>query len=288
MATTITNRANLQYTYGAVTETVASNLASTVLNDPLTVTKSALETAYRNGEDLTYVITMINGSDATLTNVKITDDLGTYDVAQGVSVTPLTYDGPAQLLLDGVFSQMLTPAINADSVVFTIPQIAAGTTATILYKATPNDYAPMIEDSVITNTASYQPAGAGAPITAQHELPVDAYADVTIEKEMTPNPITDGGTLTNTFTITNTGNVEATDLVLSDTFQTPLTDLTVSIDGTAVPASDYSFTGNTLILPVDGATTEITVPAAAYTQDPATGVVTFVPGVVTVVVTGTI
>ena len=37
MATTITNRANLRYTYGAVTETVASNLASTVLDDPLSV-----------------------------------------------------------------------------------------------------------------------------------------------------------------------------------------------------------------------------------------------------------
>ena len=40
MATTITNRASLRYTYGDVTETVASNLASTVLNDPLTVAKA--------------------------------------------------------------------------------------------------------------------------------------------------------------------------------------------------------------------------------------------------------
>ena len=36
------------------------------------------------------------------------------------------------------------------------------------------------------------------------------------------------------------------------------------------------------------AQTELTVPAATYTQDPATGAVTSVPGVTTVVVTGTI
>lgn len=284
MATTITNRASLRYTYGTVTEIVSSNLASTVMNDPLTVTKSSLETAYRSGEDLTYVITLENGSDSTLTGVTVTDDLGTYTL-DGAEVTPLTYDGPAQLYIDGVFSAVLQPVIAGDSVTFTIPQILPAQTATVLYKATPNEYAPMTPDSVITNTASFTPAGA-QPITAQHTLPVDSYALVTIDKEMTPNPITDGGTLVNTFTITNTGNVAATDLVLIDPFMTPLSNLTVTVDGTPVPEDAYTFENNTLTLPV-GTAFELTVPAATYTQDE-TGLVTFVPGVTTVVVTGTV
>lgn len=286
MATTITNRANLRYTYGAVTETVASNLASTVLNDPLTATKSSLETAYRNGEDLTYVITMTNGSDVTLTDVTIVDDLGTY-TASGVSVTPLTYKGPAQLFFDGVFSSVLEPVVLENSAAFTIPQLQPGRTATILYKATPNEYAPMTPDAEITNTAAFSPAASVQPVTATHTIPVDQYASVSIDKEMTPNPITDGAALVNTFTITNTGNVEATDLVLTDTFMTPLENVTVTIDGTPVPAGSFTYEQNLLTLPV-GTQTPLSVPAATFTQDPTTGVVSIVPGVTTVVVTGNI
>ena len=103
MAVTITNRASLRYTYGAVTETVASNVASTVVNDPLNMTKTSLETAYRAGEAITYIITVTNGTDAALSNVTIEDDLGAYSVSALQTAVPLTYEGPAQLYSDGVF-----------------------------------------------------------------------------------------------------------------------------------------------------------------------------------------
>ena len=288
MATTITNRASLRYTYGDVTETVASNLASTVLNDPLTVAKSSLEAAYRSGEDITYIITVTNGSDIALPDVTITDDLGTFTTTQGVSVTPLTYTGPAKLYIDGVYVREITPTVEAYSVAFPIGQIAPTATATILYRATPNEYAPMTGGAAITNTASFTPAAAVASIEAPYTLPADAYAAVTVDKSMSPNPISDGAALVNTFTITNTGNLEATDLVLTDTFQTPLADVVVAVNGVTVPETDYTFTGNTLTLPAPGAATTISVPAAAFTQDETTGAVAIVPGVTTVTVTGTI
>ena len=288
MATTITNRASLRYTYGGVTETVSSNLASTVLNDPLTVTKSALEPAYRSGEDVTYIITVQNGADVALPDVTIVDDLGTYTTAQGVSVTPLTYAGPAKLYIDGVYVRDLTPTVEADSVSFPIGSVSPTATATILYRATPNEYAPMTDGAAITNTASFTPAAAVASVEASFTLPADAYADVTIDKAMTPNPISDGAALVNTFTITNTGNLEATDLVLTDTFQTPLENVVVAINGATVPETDYTFTGNTLTLPAAGAATTLSVPAATFTQDETTGAVSITPGVTVVTVTGTI
>ncbi|MBR0082193.1 MAG: DUF11 domain-containing protein [Clostridia bacterium] len=287
MAVTITNRASLRYTYGAVTETVASNVASTVVNDPLNMTKTSLETAYRAGEAITYIITVTNGTDAALSNVTIEDDLGAYSVSALQTAVPLTYEGPAQLYSDGVFASELTPAVGQDSVSFTIPSIAPGSTATILYKAVPNEYAPMEPDSAITNTATFTPA-AGDPITATYSLPVDTYAAVSIEKEMSPNPVTGGGTIRNTFTILNTGNTEATDLVLSDPFQPALNNLTVSINGTPVAASDYTYVGGVLTLPAEGAATVLSVPAATYTQDPDTGVVSSLPGMTVVTVSGTI
>ena len=287
MATTITNRASLRYTYGAVTETVASNTANTVVNDPLTVSKSSLESAYRAGEPITYLITVTNGSDATLTNVTITDDLGAFEPSAGLTVTPLTYTGPAKLYQSGVFSAELTPAVAQDSVSFTVPSIPPAANVTILYKATPNEYAPMDVGSEITNTASFAPT-VSEPITAQHTVPADAYAAVTIEKEMTPNPVTGSGPLVNTFTITNTGNVAATDLVLSDTFNPQLSDLTVTVNGAPAAASDYTYENGVLTLPAEESALALTVPAATFVIDPTTGVITSTPGVTTVTVTGTL
>ncbi len=288
MATTITNRASVSYRYGAVTETVSSNLASTVLSDPLTVSKSALETAYRAGEAITYVITVTNGSTVPLSDVTISDNLGACESAQGVSIAPLSYVGPAKLYLDGVYQSELSPVTTEEGVAFTIPAIPQATNATILYKATPSAYAPMTPDSAITNVASFSPAAGTEPITAQHTLPVDSYAALTVEKEMSPNPISDGGVLVNTFTITNTGNVEATELVLSDVFMTPLSGVSVSIDGSPVAADDFEFADSTLTLPADGASLSLTVPAATFAEDPDTGAVTMTPGVTVVTVTGTV
>ena len=78
MATTITNQARLQFTYGGTTATAASNIASTVMQGPLAVTKSVLESAYQNDSELTYIVNLTNSGAATLTNIFVIDDLGTY------------------------------------------------------------------------------------------------------------------------------------------------------------------------------------------------------------------
>ena len=114
------------------------------------------------------------------------------------------------------------------------------------------------------------------------------YADVSIVKDMSPSTITDGSTITYTFTLYNYGNTAATDVVLRDAFNPAPGNLSVSINGTAVPSGDYTYTAGVLTLPDTGAATTLTVPAATFTQDTTTGVVSVTPGVTTVVVTGTI
>lgn len=49
-----------------------------------------------------------------------------------------------------------------------------------------------------------------------------------------------------------------------------------------------NYTAGVLTLPDTGAATTLTVPAATFTQNTTTGVVSVTPGVTTVVVTGTI
>lgn len=46
MATTLTNQATLTYNNGSATRIVSSNIATTTLQEPLTVSKNALATGY--------------------------------------------------------------------------------------------------------------------------------------------------------------------------------------------------------------------------------------------------
>lgn len=282
---TIINQASLTYTYGATTASVLSNPAQTVLNATLSVEKRVLETAYRADDELTYIVSLTNEGESTLSGIEITDNLGAFTPAGAAAhVVPLTYAGPAELFLDGVFSETLTPQLTDAGVVFTIPGIPAGSNALLLYKARVNEYAPLDAGSEITNTVSVD---ASEPLSASATIPVDSYADVTIEKEMSPNPIADGGLLTVTFAIENAGNTEATGLVLTDAFPVPLEDVAVTVNGT--PVTDFTFDNNTLTLPAAGSPkTTLAVPAATFTRSEPGGTVTVDPGKLTVIVTGTV
>ena len=281
----ITNQANLTYTYGTTTASVLSNIASTELASPLTAEKRALENAYRLNTDLTYIISLNNESESALTNLPVLDNLGSYTPEGATSpVLPLTYTGPAALYLNGVFSEELTPAVQEDGVLFTIPEIPAGANALLLYKATVNGFAPLAPGSEIENAATI---GQTDPVTVSATVPVASYADVSITKEMTPDPVTDGAAMTVTFTIEHRGNEAATDLLLVDDFPLTLSDASVTVNG--APVTDFTFENQRLTVPAAGSTqTTLTVPAATFSQDPASGAVTVVPGVLTVVMTGTV
>ena len=79
-------------------------------------------------------------------------------------------------------------------------------------------------------------------------------------------------------------NEPATGLQLTDDFPIALSDLSVAVNG--APVTDFTFEDNLFTLPAGGATT-LSVPAATFTQDD-TGAVTVNPGVLTVVLTGTV
>lgn len=278
----ITNQANLTYTYGATTASVTSNVAETEWNAALSAEKQALENAYREGSALTYLIALKNTGAAAVENLTITDNLGAYTPAGAAApVVPLTFTGNASLYVNGTFSEALTPTPTENGIRFTVPSIPAGADALLLYQATVNGFAPLSAGSEITNTAAI---GDAEPLTVSATVPVAEYADVSIEKEMTPNPITDGAQMTVTFTIENRGNTEATDLVLTDEFPLSLSDPAVAVNG--APVTDFTFENDLFTLP-SGTQTTLSVPAATFTQDE-TGAVSVTPGVLTIVLTGTV
>lgn len=278
----ITNQANLTYTYGSTTASVASNVATAEMNAALSAAKRVLDESYRLNSDLTYILSFENGGSSAITDLPVLDNLGAYTPEDATApVQPLTYTGPAALYIDGVFSAELTPAVQEYGILFTIPEIPAGSNALLVYQATVNGFAPLAPGSEIENTASI---GTTDPLTVSATVPAASYADVSITKEMAPDPVSTGDTMTVTFTIENRGNGEATDLQLVDDFPLALSDVGVTVNG--APLSDFTFENNTLTLP-SGTQTTLSVPAATFTQDE-TGAVAVTPGRLTVVMTGTV
>lgn len=285
MAQIITNQASLNYQYNGQTGSAVSNIATATLVEPLSVQKVSIEDVYRFGDELTYSVSFLNSSGSALTNVTVTDDLGSNTVG-GVTVTPLTFSTPAILFIDGIFSGNITPTVTDNSVTFTIPTLASGSRAQILYKAVVNGAAPLETGAEITNTATVTANGITTPVTAQNTVTVDSYADVTITKTMTPSSIVDGESLTYTFVINNYGNAEATNIVLTDAFNPAPENIVVQVNGVTVPATDYTYENGVLTLPAGPTSYELSLPAATISRDPVTGEVTVTPSSLTVTVVG--
>ena len=289
MATQITNQATLTYQYGSTTGTASSNIATVILRGPLSMVKTSLDATYRAGQDITYIVTMTNSGTCALTDVTVTDTLGTYTIAGGgTSVMPLTFIAPALLYVNGAPAGSVTPVVGNRNIQFTIPSLAPGANAMILYKTSVNEYAPLFQGASITNTISITACGLAEPLQDSHTIIAEGYADVSILKHMSPDPVTGGGVLTYTFSLQNYGNMEAANVVLRDAFRPAPSNLTVSINGATIPSGDYSYSNGVLTLPAQGAATSLAIPSAVFTQDPVTGVVSVSPGTATVTVSGTV
>ena len=165
----------------------------------------------------------------------------------------------------------------------------AGGNAIIVYEARVTEYAPLASASSIVNTATVTGGGLTTPVVATETVNARVGASLAISKTLEPAVVTENGQITYTFVIENYGNTEAVatdNVVLSDTFDPILDPITVSYNGTVwTEGVNYSYDATTGVFST--VVGQITVPAATYTQNP-DGTWTIVPGVATVVVSGTV
>ena len=285
---TIENFATVSYTSGGVTETKVSNLAEIGLESAISFAKTTLGDTYSEDSVITYILSITNTSANTVSNIRITDDLGSF-VFGTIELTPLGYTAPALLLIDGqdVSSQLTVDDTTAGSLVFSFPTLSAGATANIVYRASVNEFAPLDLNSAIVNTATLTSDSDCADGSVSATVTAASAANVSVFKQMAPNPVVCGDVVTYTIRIYNYGNIPAEDVVLTDTFNPAPDTITVSKDGVVLGGSEYSYVGGTLTTPV-GTGTPVSVPAATFTRDSETGILNVTPGVVEYVITGQI
>ena len=265
-----------------------SNITTGQILTTVSATKTAVGDDYTAGDDVTYVISILNSGSTPITDVTVTDDLGAYEFGE-TTVYPLRYvPGSVRYYVNGVL-QAAPSADDGAGLVFTGLTVPAGGNAMLVYEAEVTQFAPLAEGGTITNTASVTGSCITEPITVSAVVSTQDEADLTITKSLCPNTVTGCSQLSYTFVIQNTGNTPAdADLgaVITDTFSPILRDLLVTFNGDAwTEGTNYTYneeTGEFATLPG-----QITVPAATFMQDE-TGAWVVNPGVSILTVTGTL
>lgn len=282
MATILNNSATLTYNSGTDTGTAVSNVVSTNLLDSfsLAVQKFTANDSWRPGENITYLVTVTNTGTQPLNAVEITDDSG------GAGELLSYVENSARLIRNGEVVQV-TPTDTSPLTIPLAEVLQSGESITVLYVS---QVSAAVGDAVqeITNTVQALARRGAEGVVVESELdsvtiPREDFAQIDITKSVDKAVISSGDTLTYTFTIENSGNIPATNVVITDTLPEgfEITSIQSETDGvvTVYDEGDYTVSAdNTLILPTGDAVT-ITVPAR--TQAGAGVTIVTVEGIVT-------
>lgn len=275
-----TNRATLSYN----NRTVSSNTVTGEVVEVITLQKSAVRGVYSVNDIVTYTVSIANTGTEAVTGLTVTDDLGAYPFGEGTLV-PLTYlDNTVQYFVNGTPTAAPT-VVSVSPLIIEGIDVPAGGNALIVYSVRANDFAPPCVGGSITNTVTADSCG------AEDSAVIDAVCEpsLSIDKAISPDTVPCNGEINYTFTITNDAccpaNVED-NVILTDTFDPPITITGVTLDGVALTADQYTYNEATgEFATVAGV---ITVPGATFTQDEETGLWTAEPGETTVVITGNV
>lgn len=266
-----------------------SNVTEGEVSTQVAITKAALTTDYGPDDNIVYMITIVNNGASLADNITLTDNLGAFTIAEN-EIVPLTYvDDTVKYYINGLIQP--TPTVT-EGVPLTISGITvpAGAVATIIYEARANEFAPRGENAYIRNTVTGSGENVCEDLTATVDVPARVESNLTIAKAICPDSLTCGDTVTYTIIIQNTGNaaVVATDnLTVTDIFNPALNNINVQLNGSQLTeGTDYEYNEDTGEFTTTNGT--VTVPAATFTRDGTTGVITTTPGVAVLTITGNI
>lgn len=284
---TFYNQATLSYN-GNVT---GSNITTGEIVGVISANKNSTTDDYDSNGNITYVINIINSGNTDFTNLTVTDNLGEYTTeAFPAGLVPLNYIADSiSYYVNGVKQADPTVSVEQPLTIEGINVPAKGNAA-VIYTVRTNSFAPLGENAQIINTATITGNGIVTPVTAEAVVNHSDDANLAISKSLDPAVVPENGTITYTFNIQNYGSTPADvadNVIFRDTFNPILNISSVTFNGTPWALNtDYSYdTTSGDFQSLDG---KITVPAATYVQDTATGAWAVQPGTSTLVITGTI
>lgn len=270
MATTINNIASATYNFGrSESASAISNTATTNLIEEFSVsgTKITNNSTFRNGENITYQISVSNDGTSSLYNVTVTDNLGG-------DTNPLTYvDGSGTFNINGITSFIIPTSVRPLTFVLPSP-LSSGETATIVFVARVSSGlasdVTSIENTATITAREGSETGDEISVTPSPTTTIERgdFAEVSLVKDVSSSQVTSGETFSYKITLTNSGNLDATGVVITDTLPDNFTIETITSETNGVTttfsASDYSVdsSSNTLTLP-SGSSLSITVPASS-------------------------
>lgn len=272
------NQATLTFNGGSVN----SNRTVGEILEVITATKTPISADYTADSTVTYLISLVNSGATDVTDVTVEDNLGAYTVGTE-TVYPLSYVADSvTYLVDGTPAAAPTVTVNG-TVTFSGITVPANGNVAIIYEAEVTPYAPLGEGAEIANTATINGSCIVDPVIAASTLSMDMAPTLSIVKSIDPEVVSGCTEITYTFEIRNDGGeATAADMLqLTDNFDPVLSDISVTLNGTAFTAYTYSETTG-VFATTAGA---ITVPAATFAQN-TDGTWTTTPGTATVAITG--
>ena len=262
----ILNSANVSYTFegaGASTE-VSSNVTQTnvVYSSSIEITKMALSSGFVPGENLSFMLRVTNTGTDALSNVVITDNLGVGSDPARADLVPMEYIvGSAAQSVNHEPWSTASPS-QTSPLTFEITSMQAGDVIEITY--TVQVLGSYSKDS-ITSTATVTADGVGGSVSdsAENVLTEANYAHLDVEKSGSAESATTGEPFTYTINLTNTGNINATGIVITDNLPADfvLGSVTMTQNGTTttLDATDYTLVGGLLTIPASGSTLSLVV-----------------------------
>ena len=273
MPTTISNTANINYTYDGGTGTLATNAVDTTVTNPYTVTveKNALSDSFVAGTDLTYRVVVTNTGTGEIYNIVLTDNLGVAGAA-----TPMTYVGPLTVNMNNT-EYTVTPTATAPSLVITLPSaLQPGEVAVITYTVNISS----TQAGTLTNTVTLTGNGGSATgdaVTASDTASIaQDTRPIVYAYKTAPSTVTDNSTMTYEVMLFNAGGSDVTGFTVTDTLPNYFTVTGVSARVDSQPTinfapGEWDVNANVLTVPANSTAPTISIPAGQATTVYITG-----------------
>ncbi len=268
---TISNQAHVSFSYAGSEETYSndSNIVNSSIKDKysISVEKTTTTECFRAGEIISYMVRVTNTGCGCLSNFTATDNLGGEDYATFV-------EGSAKLFIGGSMRD-ITPS-STDPLTFEFTERLERDEEFILqYNVTVNEDISS-EVTEITNHIEVRgyPCdcccdnnGGSVEGSAEVTVPKCEFAEVLITKAVSNDNVCCGEELDYMITLTNTGNVDATNVIITDSLPSTFTVMEIHSENNGVhykyDASEYDIDDANLLTLPNATGTAIYVPAIA-------------------------